>query len=65
MKKKIVLDIHTHTIASRHAFGTVRENTLGAKEKGLTGLGISDHSFPDGDPVFLPTFMPYRVISMG
>ncbi len=50
MKKKIVLDIHTHTIASRHAFGTVRENALGAKEKGLKGLGITDHAFSDADP---------------
>ena len=50
MEKKIVIDIHTHTVASRHAFGTVRENALGAKEKGLTGLGISDHAFPDSDP---------------
>ena len=47
--KNIVLDIHTHTIASGHAYGTVRENALGAKEKGLIGLGISDHAIPGGD----------------
>lgn len=44
MKNKLVLDIHTHTIASGHAYGTIRENALGAKEKGLTGLGVSDHA---------------------
>lgn len=43
MKNKLLLDIHTHTIASGHAYGTIRENALGAKEKGLTGLGVSDH----------------------
>lgn len=44
MKNKLVLDIHTHTIASGHAYGTVRENALAAKEKGLVGLGTSDHA---------------------
>ena len=49
MEKKLVIDIHTHTIASGHAYGTVEENVLAAKEKGLTGLGISDHA-PGVDP---------------
>ena len=44
MKNKITVDIHTHTIASGHAYGTVRENALAAKEAGLTGLGISEHA---------------------
>ena len=44
MKNKLILDLHTHTIASGHAYGTIRENALGAKEKGLVGLGISDHA---------------------
>ena len=43
MKNKLLLDVHTHTLASGHAYGTVRENALGAKEKGLVGLGISEH----------------------
>ena len=30
MKNRILLDIHTHTIASGHAYGTVRENALAA-----------------------------------
>lgn len=42
--KPIVVDLHTHTIASGHAIGTVEENALAAYEKGLTGLGISDHA---------------------
>lgn len=44
MKKKLVLDIHTHTIASGHAYGTVRENALAAKQMGLVGLGLSEHA---------------------
>ena len=44
MKKKLVLDIHTHTIASGHAYGTIRENAQAAREKGLVGLGVSEHA---------------------
>ena len=44
MRYPLVLDIHTHTVASGHAYGTVRENALAAKEKGLVGLGVSDHA---------------------
>lgn len=44
MKNKLILDIHTHTIVSGHAYGTVRENALAASEKGLVGLGLSEHA---------------------
>ena len=44
MKRQAVLDIHTHTVASGHAYGTVRENALAAKEIGLKALGISYHA---------------------
>ena len=44
MKNRIVLDIHTHTIASGHAYGTVRENALAASAIGLSGLGLSEHA---------------------
>ena len=49
MNRKLVIDLHTHTIASGHAFGTIEENALAAKQKGLVGLGISDHA-PGVDP---------------
>ena len=44
MKQKIVVDIHTHTIESIHAYGTVEQNVRQAAKKGLAGLGISDHA---------------------
>ena len=47
MKNKLVVDIHTHTIASGHAYGTIRENALAASEKGLVGLGVSEHAPAD------------------
>lgn len=39
----LVLDIHTHSIMSGHAYGTIREMAQGAAEKGLRLLGISEH----------------------
>ena len=44
VKNKLVLDLHTHTLASGHAYGTIRENALAAHEKGLAGLGVSEHA---------------------
>jgi len=40
----IIADLHTHTIASGHAYSTLMENIGFAKEKGLQYLGISDHA---------------------
>lgn len=39
-----ILDIHTHTIASGHAYGTIREMAQAASEKGLSLLGFSEHA---------------------
>lgn len=41
---KIYFDIHTHTVASGHAFSTIKENAEEAAAKGLTALGMSDHA---------------------
>lgn len=38
-----VMDMHTHTIASGHAYSTLQENIVAAKEKGLKFLGLSEH----------------------
>ena len=37
-------DLHTHTIASGHAYGTIRENIQGAKEAGIDLLGVTEHA---------------------
>jgi putative hydrolase len=44
MKQQIIADIHTHSIMSGHAFGTVREMAMGAKENDIQLLGITDHA---------------------
>lgn len=41
---KFTFDMHTHTYASGHAYSTMQEMITEAKRKGLTMLGISDHS---------------------
>ncbi|MDV3426193.1 MAG: phosphatase [Bacillota bacterium] len=40
----IELDVHTHSIASGHAYGTVTEMARAASEKGLKLLGITEHT---------------------
>ena len=35
-----IIDLHTHTVASMHAYSTIREMAAAAKEKGLALLGI-------------------------
>lgn len=46
---KILVDTHTHTCCSTHAFGTLMENLSMAKEHGLEMLCMTDHapSLPD------------------
>ena len=39
-----IIDIHTHSIASMHAYSTIREIATMAKAKGLALVGISDHA---------------------
>jgi len=39
----IVLDIHTHTVASGHAFSSLQEMAQTAANKGIQLLGITEH----------------------
>lgn len=38
------VDVHTHTIASGHAYSTIQEMAAAAAEKGLKVLGITEHA---------------------
>ena len=42
--RRIIADIHTHTIASGHAYGTIREMAQAAAEKRLEILGLTEHA---------------------
>lgn len=41
---RTLLDVHTHTIVSGHAFSTLQEMTQAAADKGLEILGITEHA---------------------
>lgn len=41
---KALMDLHTHTIVSGHAYSTLKENIEGAKENGIKILGMSEHA---------------------
>ena len=43
-RTKYVLDSHTHTIASGHAYNTINEMARAAADKGLLLLGITEHA---------------------
>lgn len=46
MKKelKYKIDLHTHTLASGHAYNTIDEMVKAAFKKGMTHLGITEHA---------------------
>ena len=44
MHHQLCADLHTHTLASGHAYGTIREMAQAAGELGLSILGITEHS---------------------
>ena len=43
MARKVLLDAHTHTIASGHAYSSLQEMVQAAADKGVQYLGISEH----------------------
>lgn len=47
----ILADLHTHTIFSKHAYSTLKENVTEAYEKGIKYLAVTDHYFVQNDYV--------------
>lgn len=41
---RIIADLHTHTLVSKHAFGTINEMVTEAIDKHLSALAITDHT---------------------
>lgn len=41
---KLVVDTHTHTVASSHAYSTILENVEYAKKNGMKMIGWTDHA---------------------
>lgn len=42
--QKLIADLHTHTLASGHAYGTIREMAAAAARRHLHVLGITEHA---------------------
>ena len=61
-KMNIIADLHTHTIASGHAYSTLMENINFAKVKGLQVLGASDHAPALDDAPKETYFLNLRVV---
>ncbi len=50
-----LLDSHTHTLASGHAYSTINDNIAAAKRAGLSLLAITEHG-PDMDGACRPMY---------
>lgn len=59
---RIEIDTHTHTLASGHAYSTIREMVKAAKEKGLKGLAITEHAPEMPGSCHLFYFVNLRVV---
>lgn len=59
---KLVLETHSHTIASAHAYSTVNELAQSAADKGLALLAVTDHAPSLSDSSPLLHFKNYHVL---
>ncbi|MBP1752584.1 MAG: hypothetical protein H6Q57_1420 [Geobacteraceae bacterium] len=51
---KIIADMHTHSVASGHAYSTVNELARAARQKGLEAFALTDHgpALPGGPHLY-------------
>lgn len=59
---KIEIDTHSHTLASGHAYNTIREMAAAAAEKGLAGLAITEHAVQMPGTCHIYYFQNLRVV---
>lgn len=59
---KYTLDVHTHTIASGHAYSTLIENAKAASEKGIKVLGTTEHGISMPHAPHIWYFHNYKVL---
>ena len=69
---KLISDLHTHTLASGHAYGTIRENAQAAAERSssstcaaLLSASGSRHSPPQSRGGGVPKPMAERITACG
>ena len=51
---KLIGDLHTHTLASTHAYSTITENCRSAAERGIKVVAMTDHwgEMPDSPHIW-------------
>ena len=59
---KIEIDTHTHTLASGHAYNTIKEMAAAASDKGLKGLAVTDHAVQMPGTCHIYYFQNLRVV---
>lgn len=59
---KYAMDVHTHTIASGHAYSTLMENAKAASEKGIKVLGTTEHGITMPHSPHIWYFNNYKVL---
>lgn len=58
----IEADLHTHTVASTHAYSTITENCRAASDKGLKAIAMTDHYLAMPDAPHIWHFNNLRVL---
>lgn len=59
---QVLADLHTHTVASTHAYSTVNEMAAAAAARGMKLLGITDHGPGSPDAPHLWHFHNYKIL---
>lgn len=59
---QIRTDLHTHTVASAHAYSTISEMAAAAAEAGVSVLGITDHGPGAQDSPHIWHFHNYKIL---
>lgn len=62
MERNLIMDLHTHSTASVHAYSTITENARAAKEAGLEIMGISDHAYGMPDTTRMDYWLNIHVL---
>ena len=59
---KILTDLHTHTLASAHAYSTLAENAAAAKARGLEAIAMTNHGVGMEDAPHIWHFMNMKIL---
>lgn len=62
LQLQLQADLHTHTIASTHAYSTITEMAAAAAQQGLTLLAMTDHGPGSPDAPHLWHFHNYKIL---